>query len=380
MTTTTTTTTTRPAARRHHPLVAVGLAAVVAATAIGDVTASGSVARPERAATRSVACPGLPRGLALIGNGPHRVWRVTRTGMSAVAGVRRGTVIRKAVRGRDGTIWVEVGRPRPYSLGRSIRRISPDGSRRTSQTGDVFLSHVGSVGRARRTTVATYIDVTGWRAREDPYGGVFIESSAGNERKIANAGGDEHFVASAAPAILPTRRGRLASVVALGRVEDLNAGVSEDFAFLRLRDGVARRLHDPSEDEPFTPPQFQQPILSPGGAKLSWVEGPQWIDGYRRLVGDWKLVVADSESGAESVRVWVGRRQEHLFHADYDGRYWVGTFLRPEDQPWKPGDLRIRVVDTRAANPHVVGARCSTGFVASIDRFVSSNQPPTQES
>ena len=60
------------------------------------------------AGTSAVACPGLPRGLALIGNGPHRVWRVTRAGMTSLADVGTGVVITKAVRGRDGTIWVEA--------------------------------------------------------------------------------------------------------------------------------------------------------------------------------------------------------------------------------------------------------------------------------
>jgi hypothetical protein len=102
---------------------------------------------------------------------------------------------------------------------------------------------------------------------------------------------------------------------------------------------------------------------------MPWVEGPQWIDGYRRLVGAWRLVIADSETGRQSLRVWVGGRREQLMNADYDGRFWVGTFLGPSARLWRAGDLRVRVVDTRAAVPRVVGAGCSTGFLASIDRF-----------
>src|SRR5262245_58006538 len=363
-----------PSARRQRALVAVALVvAAVSPAAVGSATAGAAAERSEHAVSGGVACPGLPPGLTLIGNGAHRVWSVTRTGSTFVAGIRRGhTVIRQAVRGRDGTVWVEVGAPLSSTNGRAIRRIDPDGSRRTSEVGDVNLSHVGTIGRAGRTTAATYIDLSGWRAR-DPFGAVYIETSSGDERKLADAGGTDHIVGSAAPASHQSRRGPFESVVAVGRFVDLDAGVSEDFAFLRMNGAAARGLHDPSEDEPFTPPSYRWPIFSPRAARMSWVEGPQWIDGYSRLVGAWTLVIADPETGRESLRVRVGGRREHLLDADYDGRYWVGTFL-PPDGLSNAGDLRIRVVDTRADNPRVVGAGCTAGFLASIDRFV--NAPP----
>jgi hypothetical protein len=175
-------------------------------------------------------------------------------------------------------------------------------------------------------------------------------------------------VKSAAPALHRVRDGSLQRVVVVGRVVD----APEDFTFHDFLGGVVRGLFDPNDDAPFFgPPTFSRPMLSPHGIKLSWAEGPDWSHEQNRLVGNWKLVVADSKTGAESVRVKVGRIGEQLHHADYDGRYWVGTFSKRMDRAPKPSELRIRVVDTRAMSPRVVGADCSTGFIASIDRFVN---------
>ncbi len=101
--------------------------------------------------------------------------------------------------------------------------------------------------------------------------------------------------------------------------------------------------------------------------------GPRLVvDERNRLVGDWKLVIADSKTGAESVRVKVGRLGQELHHADYDGRYWVGTFSKRMDRAPKPSELRIRIVDTCVGQPAcAVTAGCSSGFIASIDRFVN---------
>ena len=113
------------------------------------------------------------------------------------------------------------------------------------------------------------------------------------------------------------------------------------------------------------------PVLSPKGVKVSWLEGPDWSQAQERLVGSWKLVIANSKTGAESFRVWVGRNGEELHHADYDGRYWVGTFSKRMQRAPKPSELRPRVVDTRARARTPIEAGCRTGFVASIDRFVN---------
>ena len=155
----------------------------------------------------------------------------------------------------------------------------------------------------------------------------------------------------------------------LGRFEDL----AERFAFHRPNGSPVRGLFDPNRDAPYgQPPLYYAPVLSPRGAKLAWTEGPAWSHEQNRLVGVWKLVVANSRTGAESVRVKVGRNGEWLHHADYDGRYWVGTFSKRARVPRAPAarELRVRVVDTWAANPAPVDAGCSRGFIASIDRFV----------
>jgi hypothetical protein len=312
------------------------------------------------------ACPGLPRGLALTGNGPHRVFRVTRAGSRPLAGVRRG-VITKAVRGRDGTIWVEARlADRPNSTWRRIVRVYADGSRRVSETGKVELSHVGTL--RGRTTVVTYIDRDGADNSDEPYGHVYVEYSTGGRRSVTHAQEIVNVVGEAAPGVHRVGSGRLRNVVVIRRAVD----AADAFTFHRLRGRVIPGFFDPNRDAPyFGPPTFHQPILSPRGGKLSWAEGPDWsYDERDRLVGNWKLVVADSRSGAESVRVKVGRLGEELHHADYDGRYWVGTFSKRMDRAPKPTELRVRVVDTSAANPRVVGAECRVGFIASIDRFV----------
>jgi hypothetical protein len=81
-------------------------------------------------------------------------------------------------------------------------------------------------------------------------------------------------------------------------------------------------------------------------------------------------VIANSRTGDESLRVKVGRNGEELHHADYDGRYWVGSFSRKLIRDPRPSELRVRVVDTQAAAPRPIDADCTIGFIASIDRFV----------
>jgi hypothetical protein len=353
-----------PAARRYRALVAVALAATVSASAVGVATARGAAEPANRAVTAGLACPGLPPGLALTGNGPHRVWRVTRSGSKPLASFARG-VITKAVRGRDGTMWVEVRSGRPNGTSRRIVRIDADGSRRVSETGHVELSHVGTL--RGRTTVVTYIDRDDFDPDQEIRGHVFVEYASGARRSLTHASGIEHFVSSAAPAVRRVRSGARQGVIVLGRFEDL----AEKFTFHRPNGSRVRGLFDPNRDAPYgQPPLHFSPVLSPQGVKLSWTEGPDWSQDLNRLVGNWKLVVADSETGAESVRVKVGQLGEELHHADYDGRYWVGTFSQRVHRAPQPSELRVRVVDTWAANPRPVNAGCNPGFVASIDRFV----------
>jgi hypothetical protein len=363
-----------PAARRRRALVTAALAAAVATTAVGGAAAQDD-GEPANAVVPGLVCSSLPRGLALIGNGPHGVWRVTRSSSTRLARIPRG-VVTKAVRGRDGTMWVETRRAeRPNGTWRRIVRIAADGRRQASESGDVRLSHVGTMGRPRGRTVATYIDRNP-NPPSEVFGHVYVESSSGRRRSVGEAGTVVDLVASAAPAVYRVGAGPFASVVALGKLFD----GSEGFIFTTLEGRVARGLDDPSDRAPFGRPLYSTPVLSPTGAKLSWAEGPEWSSQQQRFVGNWKLVIANAKTGAESMRLRVGARNEELRHADYDGRYWVGTFGKhtarwPNEQinprAPKPSDLRVRVVDTRAANPRVVEIGCSTGFVASIDRFVN---------
>ncbi len=315
--------------------------------------------------TAGPACPGLPPDLTLTGNGRHRVFSVTRYGSTAVATVPIG-VVTKAVRGRDGTIWAEArDYGRPNSTTRRIFRFDTDGNRRVSETGEVRLSHVGTVRGG--ASAVTYIDRDGFDPDQETRGNVFVEYASGARRSLTHASGIEHWVSSAAPAVGPGGR---RSVIVLGGFADLG-----EFFTYRRPDGTrVRRLFDPNRPAVYSqPPLHFAPVLSPDGVKLSYTEGPDWSQERSRLVGDWRLVTARSRMGANLIRVKVGRLGEELHHADYDGRYWVGTFSKRMDRAPKPSELRIRIVDTLSISPHPMNPGCSLAFVASIDRFVSTN-------
>jgi hypothetical protein len=262
--------------------VAVALAAVLTATGFGGVTARRDAGPGSEAAVPGVACPGLPRGLALIGNGRHGVWRVTRSGATAVAHVRRG-VTTKAVRGRDGTIWVEARRAgRPNADWRRIVRIDPGEGRRVSETGDIQLSHVGAVGSRGRRTATTYIDRDRvGRPNEDEYGHIYVELSTGKRRSVGTAVAPETFAATAAPAVRRVGTGTLASVVALGWYVDL----TEAFSYERMRGGELRGVFDPTDDAPYgQPPLFAHRSCRPGAESC---RGPRVRIGLRSTTGEW---------------------------------------------------------------------------------------------
>ena len=66
----------------------------------------------------------------------------------------------------------------------------------------------------------------------------------------------------------------------------------------------------------------------------------------------WQLVVSDPLTGDEALRVDLGEVGELPVHADFDGRFWVGTFADAEDPAtgeWQPA--RIVAVDTIVRHP-----------------------------
>ncbi len=111
-------------------------------------------------------------------------------------------------------------------------------------------------------------------------------------------------MASAAPSVHRVA-GTFKAVVALGSYADL----TEAFTYRNRRGGPARGLFDPTDEAPYNePPLYFMPVLSRRGVKLSWLEGPDWSQAQEQLVGNWKLVIADSRTGAESSRC-VGRQE-----------------------------------------------------------------------
>ena len=109
---------------------------------------------------------------------------------------------------------------------------------------------------------------------------------------------------------------------------------------------------------------------------LSWVEGPDFDGATEQITGGWALVLANPATGDEVVRLDLGDPGDVLLHADFDGRYWVGSFdLDAQDEVNVGG--RVIVVDTTATEPSPVDAGCAEGVIATIDRAGGAAPAPT---
>ncbi len=85
------------------------------------------------------------------------------------------------------------------------------------------------------------------------------------------------------------------------------------------------------------------------------------------------------------MRVDLGEIGEVPVHADFDGRFWVGTFADTQDAEtgeWQPA--RIVAVDTSSATPTPIDVACPPGATGTIDRLgvpapvtPSTTTPPT---
>ena len=114
------------------------------------------------------------------------------------------------------------------------------------------------------------------------------------------------------------------------------------------------------------------------GVLLSWVEGPDFNGATNQTAGGWALVVADAESGVESLRLDLGDAGDHLIHADFDGRFWVGSFdTTPEAEGEETVSIpgRVLVVDTQADTPSATDAGCPVDVTVTLDR-AGTPQPP----
>jgi hypothetical protein len=259
-------------------------------------------------------------------------------------------VVHKALRGLDSTVWLEIEGPDGR---REIRRIV-DGVAATSVSGEVELSGVGQIsGR----TAAVIID-RAQDAQSDAFGAVIVDYADGEQVTGKEAGAPEYTAGS-----VTVGGDRL--------VEGATVDLGENLLYYGLDGRVITDWFDPNDQAIYgAPPYFQRPIAAANGSLLTWVEGPDWDDNSGQIVGGWVLVIADSVTGTEALRLEVGGRDDYLMHADFDGRFWVGTF---DDSPSEQNPAlreadRVVVVDSASAAPALVDPECEPGTVATIDR------------
>ena len=295
-------------------------------------------------------CAAVPEGVALVVARGAEIGVARATGYQPITGsLPMAPAV--AARAFDGTVWVEVPMEGGFS---DVFRIAVGSSPTVSVGGEVELSSIGSLGGRSAAVIVDHAHPQG----AEEYGRVLVEFANGEQVGVKIAGAPEYGVVS----------------VTLGAerlVEGAWADLTEAFQYYGL-DG--RPLDDwfvPTDSAPYAePPLYQWPAAT--GTTLSWIEGPDFPGDSNELVGDWQLVLADAVAGGESARVALGRPiGGQLLHADFDGRFWVGSF--------EPGG--VVVVDTTAPEPAAVDAGCAAGTVATIDRFGVTPPPvcPTYE-
>ncbi len=187
---------------------------------------------------------------------------------------------------------------------------------------------------------------------------MIVEFTDGEQLAVKPAGGPEYGAAS-----VTIGSNRL--------VEGAGVDLTEAFLYYGADGESIDEWYRPTDAAPYNaPPLFQWPIIGvpgDGAVLLSWVEGPDWNGATNVVEGGWSLVVADAATGTESLRLDLGDPGDTLVHADFDGRFWVGSF--------EPGG--VVVVDTTAAQPAAVDTGCAAGVIATLDRFVAAPSPPT---
>lgn len=356
--------------------------AVVVASAVGGVAAAAPASGPPT----GTVCRAVPDGAALVVTDASGVAIERAAGTERLALPAFAAPPRVAVRGPDGTVWAEM----PATATEAVTTTSVvDGDAGDGVPMDVFRINAGATEAVRAATGGVALMSAGWLdgrtaamivdyvgARDDPetYGAVLVDFADGEQRDIGPAGGIEYGVNSV--------------TIGAGRiVEGAFADLSEAFS---TSDAQGSRLEDwPS---PVTSEEYNQPPLhiwpvaaiAPGATvpTWAWVEAPDWDLETEQLEGGWSVVVADAATGTESLRLDLGDPGDALLHADFDGRFWVGTFA---DHP-EPADLnvapvneppaRVLVIDTAAATPTVIDAGCAIGVTATLDRN-GTPAPPT---
>lgn len=362
--------------------VAIGTAITALTAAFAGSAAA--AAPPTTTTPTGTICPTVPDGAALVVTDASGVAIERAGGTERLSLPTFAAAPTRAVRGPDGTVWVQVPSAQTETVTTTIAQDAGDGVpmdvfRVNSGASEAVSVAAGGVtlmsaGWLDGRTAATIVDFVGARDDEETYGSVLVDFADGEQRDVGPAGGIEYGVNSV--------------TIGAGRiVEGAFADLSEAFS---SSDPAGTRLEDWAS--PITSEEYNQPPLhiwpaagiAPGSTEplLSWVEAPDWNAESEQIEGGWSVVVADAVTGTETMRLDLGDPGDWLIDADFDGRFWVGTFAddpEPPDPDRAPVDqppARVLVVDTTASEPAVADAGCAAGVTATLDRNGTPAPPP----
>ncbi len=307
-------------------------------------------------------CTAVPDGATFLSTGPGGA-TIDRIADSEALTLPITSTPVMAVRGPDGTVWAEASGER----GSEIHRVAADGTATMIELGEFRLQSAGWLD-GRSAAVVVDDSATPRPSEPDMTGAVLVEYADGTRADVGPSGGPEFGVGSVAIG---------AGRIALGAWTDL----TEAFAYYDAAGGPLTDWFVPTDTATYNgPPLFQAPVAAnvASGVLLSWVEGPDFNGATNQTAGGWALVVADAESGVESLRLDLGDAGNHLIHADFDGRFWVGSFdttpeAEGEETVSTPG--RVLVVDTQADTPSATDAGCPVDVTVTLDR-AGTPQPP----
>jgi peptidoglycan hydrolase-like protein with peptidoglycan-binding domain len=309
-------------------------------------------------------CASVPDGAKLIVPAENGV-AVATADTTELLDISLPTTPRVVARGPDGTVWAEISTGASTAVDTAdIYRVPAGGDASLSAQGEFELS---SVGWADGRTAAVLLDHGRTPDDMEEYGAVLVEHAEGSRVDVKIAGGPEYYVVSA-------------TLGAGVLVEGASADLGETFLYYDTGENAVEGWFSPITPEEYAqPPLHTWPVAALANpdsddVTLSWVEAPDIDVETNETVGGWSLVLADATTGAESLRLDFDPgpdedAQQTLVHADFDGRFWVGSFA--------PGP--VIVVDTAAADPVAVDAGCPAGAVATLDHLSAPEPtlPPT---
>lgn len=303
---------------------------------------------PETSSSTSSPCAGPPAGVLAVDGGDAVHVRSDGTVEMVVTADEIGKPARRVIEAPDGTIWLEVG---GLGVDRSVGTFA-DGTFTAMRSGVVTL---GAVGSLRGSSVAAIVDDTRPTPNAEEYGSVDLLDVNGET------------LLSIGPVNRPTSGvysvGLGGDVIALGKSSDL----AEAFEYYGAN-GSALGLFDPNESARYAqPPLFISPVASTDVSELVWLEGPDTSNSSPSYpVGRWEVVVGDSRTGAERIRLPIGEAAEYFLSSDFDGR-WLAVDFGRGDPGTVPEPSRSVIIDLAAPQPSAVEV-CSDATTVSLRR------------